>query len=156
MRYLLWSVRSTQRSLEPWIFTSAWLLGQQGQTCHTSRCWEPSVLENGTCVLVLEKKTWASSKTWPPPWVLRPCKHAHASVLTSLHFLCVVEQGCVEYLWPSSLAQASAKPGEAELCCVGRPEWLTRSVVNRLCLLLSLHPANTAVITELYFLDTWK
>lgn len=29
-------------------------------------------------------------------------------------------------------------------------------VVSKLCLLLRFHPANMAVITELFFLVTWK
>lgn len=62
-----------------------------------------------------------------------------------------------ELLWFLFSARSSAKAAcGAGLPCVGRPGWVTHSVVNKLCLLLSLHPAHAAVITELYFLDTWK
>lgn len=89
---------------------------------------------------------------------VEPCKYARTSVLTSLQILYIVNQACcLEHLWFLNLAQSSAKSVcEAGLGCVECPGWLTGSVVNKLCLLLSLHPANTAVITELYFLDTWK
>ena len=155
-----WEVFSLQvcrRVWSPVPSPSAWLLGWHGQKHHTSRHWGPSVLENRTCMLVPEREAGAPSKTWPPPWVLRPCKYARTSVLISLQILYVVNQGCVEHLWFLNLAQSSAKSiCEAGLGCVGCPGWLTRSVVNKLCLLLSLHAANTAVITELYFVDTWK